>query len=211
MMNMRPLLFSSLIGLTLVACEKVEQPTQETENTPKLVEVSEVSVETAIPSTSYEEDGLLFDHPSDWNVLEDSVQDSVRYVFIESPDEALSIIQVFRKDEAPTLEDFALSYSTQTQMAPIAAEGETVDVQPTATPQSEFMSITRDLEGVSYEWMVETMPSTEAGLESSDYREYFRKDSERFSAFLINQVNKDALNKHEGSFEMIFRTLQPMQ
>ena len=73
------------------------------------------------------------------------------------------------------------------------------------------MAITRDLNGVSYEWIVETIPGSVGGVNTNDYREYFRKDSDRFSAFLINQVDKDALNKHEGSFEMIFRTLQPME
>lgn len=201
MMNMRPVLLSCLMVLTLTACEKVEEPAKQEADTEQVT----VSLETAIPSTAYDQSGLLFDYPADWTVLEDSVQDSVRYVFVESPDEALSIIQIFRADEAPTLEDFAISYAEQTQMAPVTEANTSVDIVPTATPQSEFMSIARDLNGVSYEWIVETIPA------SNDYREYFRKDSERFSAFLINQVNKDALDKHEGSFEMIFRTLQPMQ
>lgn len=198
---MRPVLLSCLMVLTLTACEKVEEPAKQEADTEQVT----VSLETAIPSTAYDQSGLLFDYPADWTVLEDSVQDSVRYVFVESPDEALSIIQIFRADEAPTLEDFAISYAEQTQMAPVTEANTSVDIVPTATPQSEFMSIARDLNGVSYEWIVETIPA------SNDYREYFRKDSERFSAFLINQVNKDALDKHEGSFEMIFRTLQPMQ
>lgn len=206
-MNMPPLLFSCLIGLTLTACEKIEE-TKDVKADPSLVKVS---LETSIPSTSYDEEGLLFDYPSDWKVLEDSAQDSVRYVFIESPDEALSIIQIYKIDEAPTLEEFAFSYSAQTQVTPVVVESESVDVQPTAAPQSEFMTITRDLSGISYDWVVETFPGNVAGVDTNDYREYFRKDSERFAAFLINQVDNAALSKHEGSFEMIFRTLQPME
>ncbi|PID45028.1 MAG: hypothetical protein CSB47_10310 [Proteobacteria bacterium] len=208
-MKLRPLLLSCFIGFTLAACEKVETPAEENAD----ADLVKVSVETAIPSTKYDEKGLVFDYPSEWKVLEDSVQDSVRYVFIESPDEALSIIQIFRKDEAPTLEEFAYSYAQQTQMTPVDTDDEVVDVEPSAVPQSEFMAITRDLDGVSYDWIVETIPAVTSGLndDSNDYREYFRKDSEHYSAFLINQVDKDALNKHEGSFELIFRTLQPMK
>lgn len=207
MLSMRPLLFCCLIGLTITACEKVEEPVKDEQGN----ELVKVSLETAIPSTTYDEGGLLFDYPSDWTVLEDSVQDSVRYVFVEGADEALSVIQIFRKDEAPTLEDFSLSYSEQTQVAPVSAEGEPLEIDPSAALQSDFMAITRDLNGVSYEWIVETIPGSVGGVNTNDYREYFRKDSERFSAFLINQVDKDALDKHEGSFEMIFRTLQPME
>jgi len=206
-MNLRPLLFCALAGLLLPACERIEEPV-ETKTDPTLVKVNP---EATIPSEKYQEDGLTFEYPSGWKVLEDSVQESVRYVFIESPDEALSVIQVFSIEDAPSLEDFSQSYSAQTQVIPVEPEGQSEDVTPSATPQPEFMAITRDLDGKSYEWIVETIPSTVAGIDSSDYREYFRKDSERFSAFLINQVNKDALNKHEGSFEMIFRTLKPMQ
>ena len=61
----------------------------------------------------------------------------------------------------------------------------------------------------TYDWVVETVPGSVAGIQTSDYREYFRKDSARFAAFLVNQVSNDSLTQTEPSFELIFRTLKP--
>jgi len=200
-MKMRPLLLSCLIALALPACEKIDKEAEE--------KAEQAAVEIApIPSEKYDSDGLVFEYPTDWRVIEDSVQDDVRYVFIENEQGAVSVIQIFPLDQAPTLEQFATSYSEQTQILPELAEGETEVAVP---PPTELMSITRELDGKGYDWIVETVPGQIGGIETSDYREYFRKDSERFSAFLINQVSNDALSATEGSFELIFKTLTPAQ
>ena len=73
------------------------------------------------------------------------------------------------------------------------------------------MSITRTLDDVSYEWIVETVPELIGGITTSDYREYFKKESDSHTAFLINQVSNDLLPENEGSFELIFKTLSPVR
>lgn len=203
-MNMRPLLFSCLIALTLTACERVEEPTEE-----KTAEVAAIAVPT-VESNQYEQDGLSFEYPKGWNVVEDVVQDAVRYVFIESPDEsALSSIQIFPIDDTPTLEQFVNSYSEQTRITPLATDNTQAEDSPAVIEPIEFMTISRDLNGKTYDWVVETVPNSVAGIQTSDYREYFRKDSARFAAFLVNQVSNDYLTQTEPSFELIFRTLKP--
>ncbi|RVU83986.1 hypothetical protein EOL70_14355 [Leucothrix sargassi] len=203
-MKIRPLLLSCLIAVALPACEKIDKAAEE--------QAEQAAVEIQpIPSEKYDQDGLIFEYPTGWSVIDDSEQDDVRYVFIESPEGAVSVIQVYPINEAPTLDQFATSYSEQTQVVPTLADGEEVD--PSTQPviaQPELMSITRDLDGKSYEWIVESVPGQIAGIETSDYREYFRKDSENHTAFLINQVNNDILTANEGSFELIFKTLTPM-
>lgn len=203
-MNIRPLLLSCFIALVLPACEKIDKTAEEK------VEQAAVVIEP-IPSEKYDEKGLSFEYPTGWSVVDDSIQDGVRYVFIESESGAVSIVQVFRKSEAPTLEQFATSYSEQTQVIPELIEGESAEDAAKVVPQIDLMSITRDLDGKSYEWIVESIPGQIGGMATSDYREYFKKDSDRFTAFLINQVNNDILTENEGSFELIFKTLTPMQ
>ena len=202
-MNIRPLLLSCLITLVLPACEKIDKAAEEkAEQAAAVIE--------PIPSEKYDKDGLVFEYPTGWTVIDDSTQEDVRYVFIESSDGAVSVIQVFSKEEAPTLEQFATSYSEQTQIVPTLPEDGSTPVAPQIAA-TELMSITRDLDGQTYEWIVETVPGEIGGIATNDYREYFRKDSDRFSAFLINQVNNDVLTANEGSFELIFRTLTPNQ
>ncbi|PWQ98418.1 hypothetical protein [Leucothrix arctica] len=203
-MNIRPLLLSCLIALVLPACEKIDKEAEE--------QAEQAAAEIKpIPSEKYDKDGLVFEYPTGWNVIDDSTQDDVRYVFIESSDGAVSVIQVFNKEQSPTLEQFATSYSEQTQIVPTLAEGETAESAAQVIAPTDLMSITRDLDGKTYDWIVESVPGEIGGIATSDYREYFRKDSERFSAFLINQVNNDVLTANEGSFELIFRTLTPAE
>lgn len=205
-MNMRPLLFSCLIALTVTACERVEEPAED-----KQAEVAAIAV-PAVESSKYEQDGLSFEYPKDWKVVEDVVQDAVRYVFIESADEnALSSIQIFPIDDTPTLEQFVNSYSEQTRMEPSATGTTQAEASPAVIEPIEFMTISRDLNGKTYDWVVETVPISVGSIQTSDYREYFRKDSGRFAAFLVNQVSNDSLTQTEPSFELIFRTLQPAE
>ena len=199
-MNIRLLLMSFIVALALPACERIDKAAQEQA-------AAEIK---PIPSEKYDKDGLVFEYPVGWNVIDDSTQEDVRYVFIESDEGAVSVIQVFKVDEAPTLDQFATSYSEQTQVIPELPEGEAA-ATPQAFAPSELMTITRELDGKTYDWVVESVPGQIAGIATSDYREYFKKDSERFSAFLINQVNNDILTANEGSFELIFKTLTPMQ
>ena len=202
-MNIWPLLFICLITFFIAACERVDQAEKEKKQQADLIKAV-----TQIPSQTFDKDGLFFKYPKDWEITVDDVQDSVRHIFVEGPKDSVSIIQQHPLDEAPTLEEFSTIYSEETQVIPVLAEGEVSEASPTVVAQPEFMIISRDLEGKSYEWVVERVPDSIGGVETSDYREYFRKDSEKFATFLINQVNNDVISEFEGSFELIFKSLK---
>ncbi|MGB1310458.1 MAG: hypothetical protein ACPG47_04570 [Leucothrix sp.] len=163
---------------------------------------------TEVPSQTFDEGGLSFEYAEGWKITGDDTQDSVRYIFVQGPKDAVSIIQQYPLANAPTLEAFSNSYSEETQVIPVALDGDTAEASPTVVAQSEFMYISRDLEGTPYDWVVERVPGVIGGVQVSDYREYFRKDSEKFATFLINQVSNDVITELEGSFELIFKTLK---
>jgi len=202
-MNSRLLLFICLITFFTSACERVDEAEKEKNQQAELIKAV-----TTVPSQTFDQDGLSFEYPEDWEIIGDDVQDSVRYIFIQGPKDAVAIIQQHPLDEALTLEEFSTSYSEETQEIPVLAEGEFSEASPTVVAQPEFIYISRDLEGKSYEWVVERVPGNIGGVQTSDYREYFRKDSEKFATFLINQVNNDVISEFEGSFELIFKTLK---
>jgi len=202
-MNIRPLLFICLITFFAAACERVDEAEKE-----KMQQAELIKAVTTVPSQTFDQDGLSFEYPEDWEIVEDDIQDSVRYVFVQGPKDAVAIIQQHPLADAPTLEEFSNSYSEETQIIPVLADGEAIEASPAVVIQPEFMIISRDLEGQSYEWVVERVPGVIGGVQVSDYREYFRKDSEKFATFLINQVSNDVLSEFEGSFELIFKTLK---
>jgi len=202
-MNIRFLLFICIISFFTAACERVDEAEKE-----KAQQVEMIKAVTSVPSQKFDVGGLSFEYPKEWEVSDDETQETVRYIFIQGPKDSVSIIQQYPLDTAPSLEEFSNSYSEETQVIPIALAGDAAEASPTVVAQPEFMIINRDLEGKSYEWVVERVPGTIAGVQTSDYREYFRKDSEKFATFLINQVSNDVISEVEGSFELIFKTLQ---
>ena len=203
-MKLTPLLFICLITFFVTACERVDKAEQEKKQQAELIKAV-----TDIPSQEFDKDGLSFKYPIGWEVTDDEVQDTVRYIFIQGPKDSVSIIQQFPIENAPTLEEFSTRYSEETQMVPVSLDGDAAEASPAVVAQSEFMIISRDLQGQSYEWIVERVPGSIGGVQTNDYREFFRKDSERFTTFLINQVNNDVITELEGSFELIFKTLKP--
>lgn len=202
-MNTHSLLFICLISFFATACERIDKAKQA-----KIQQAEQIKAVTKVPSQRFDEGGLSFDFPKGWKVTDDETQDSVRYIFIQGPKDSVSIIQQYPIAEAPDLEAFSNQYSEETQVIPVSLNGEMLESSPTVVAQTEFMIINRDLEGQSYEWVVESVPGSIGGLQTSDYREYFRKDSDKFAVFLINQVNNDVISEFEGSFELIFKTLK---
>ena len=202
-MNIRSLLFICLISFFITACERVDEADQA-----KAQQAEMIKAVINVPSQTFDVGGLTFEYPLGWTVTDDETQDSIRNIFIEGPKDAVAIIQQYPLAQAPSLEEFSTSYSEQTQVVPVTLDGDAAEASPTVVVQPEFMIINRDLAGASYEWVVERVPGNIGGVETSDYREYFRKDSEKFATFLINQVNNDVLSEFEGSFELIFKTLK---
>ena len=199
-LNLHPLLFICLISFFITACERVDEAEKE-----KIEQAAQIKAVTQVASQKFDEGGLSFEYPEGWSITDDEVQDSVRYIFIQGPKDSVSIIQQHPLAEAPSLEEFSTRYSEETQvmLEPLAGEP-----SPSVVAQPEFMIITRDLEGKAYEWVVERVPGNIGGMATSDYREFFRKDSENYATYLINQVNNDVISEFEGSFELIFKTLQ---
>ena len=200
-MHLHSLLFICLISLFVTACERVDKAEQENTQEAEIIKAV-----TEVASQKFDEGGLSFEYPEGWKISDDETQGPVRYLFIQGPKDTLSIIQRYPLENAPNLEEFSTRYSEETQIVPVALESDVAS--PAVVAQPEFMIISRDLAGKSYEWVVERVPGNIGGVETSDYREYFRKDSEQYATFLINQVNNDVISEFEGSVDLIFRTLQ---
>ena len=86
-MNIRPLLFICLITFFTAACERVDEAEKE-----KMQQAELIKAVTTVPSQTFDQDGLSFEYPEDWEIVEDDIQDSVRYVFVQGPKDAVAII-----------------------------------------------------------------------------------------------------------------------
>ena len=50
--------------------------------------------------TSYSKAGLEFEYPGNWTVTEDTQQAGLRFLIVESPGDAVVIIQIYPTDDA---------------------------------------------------------------------------------------------------------------
>src|SRR4030095_3754404 len=87
-------LLSGIISFALVSCERTANVTQ-----PK----------------AYNKDGIQFQYPDNWKVTADSQNESMRHLVIETPGEAILIIQVFTPDDSVPMSDFVREFSSNAQ------------------------------------------------------------------------------------------------
>ena len=69
-------------------------------------------VATVKSPKTYHKDGIHFQHPGNWKVTSDSRRDGVRYLFVETPGQATTAIQIYSGSEAGQIEDFARAFSS---------------------------------------------------------------------------------------------------
>jgi hypothetical protein len=87
-------LLSGIISFALVSCERTANVKQ-----PK----------------AYNKDGIQFQYPDNWKVTADSQNESMRHLVIETPGEAILIIQVFTADDSVPMSDFVREFSSNAQ------------------------------------------------------------------------------------------------
>jgi hypothetical protein len=150
----------------------------------------EKSADTANPQ-SYSKGGMEFEYPGNWEITEDAQQDSIRYIIIESPGDAIFIVHFHPADEAVGILEFADSFA---QMA----KEETPIGNVSA---SEFGEIS-NTDG--YEALTEKMSITLMGETVPHTRIHRRKRIADRVCFLIGHVADEDRSLVESGFEQIF-------
>lgn len=144
---------------------------------------------------AYDKDGLTFTYPGNWTVTEDVAGDQLRYLFVETPGEALVVIQVDSSGQAENLKPFAESFSqratTETPVGDIA--------------QNEFGPIEKR---AGYEAIQEKFSITLLSVEVPHTRIYLRKALEDVTLFIINQAANEDLASVEPGFDQISESLE---
>ena len=144
---------------------------------------------------TYSSNGLTFQYPGNWEVTEDETVLEFRYIFVETPGDALVILQSYPKDLSEDLEAFAKDFSAT------AAE---------ETPMADV--ITRSMEAKpeadGFQWMMEKVDITLLGETIPHVRYYATKPIGDRQIYLIQQVSTEDLNKVKQGFELVQKTLK---
>jgi hypothetical protein len=155
-----------------------------------LVGCGERSAEIDNPR-AYNNAGLEFEYPRNWKVTEDIQQGELRYLFVESPGNALLIIQIVSADDALDIQDFAKSFTQ-------SAKEETPIGNFTG---SVFGSVNKS---GGYEILTEQLSIALLGEKIPHTRTYRRKPVANRVCFIIAQVADEDLLKVTKGFELVF-------
>lgn len=141
----------------------------------------------------YKKDGISFTHPGNWSVTEDLEEDGYRYVIVETPGDALFMVQVYEEYEALDLESFVESYSEQVKTdTPVGSAGE-----------SSRSPIERRIQGDLLTGTYERFDVRMMGIRVPHIIEYYRLESGDKVYFLITFVSDEDLELVTKGFDQI--------
>lgn len=142
---------------------------------------------------SYEKQNIRFSYPSNWKVTEDVEQEDIRYLFVESPGDAIFLVQIYSKQDAVSLREFSEWFSAQ-------AKQETSIVN---IGNSSFSATEKIIEIGRKKGIKEAFSMTLLGEHIPHIREYYLIDTNNKVAFLISQTAREDLSKVEAGFNLI--------
>jgi hypothetical protein len=127
----------------------------------------------------YTKNGVEFDYPGDWKVTGDKeLEGGVRYLFVESPDNALVMVHIIPKIAASDLHEFSRDLSNATKE----------EVEGAAFVGSKFGEAGED---GKYATVEEELTIDMADVSIPHARKYYRREIGDVVCFLTTQVPVD--------------------
>lgn len=143
----------------------------------------------------YNKHGLEFQYPGNWEITKDSRISRVRTVFVESPGDALVIIQVYPPDLAIDLKDFVKNFS---------------DAARDEMPVGSFSKPVFDNEVLvhGHKTINERFDTMLAGQRVPHVRLYERIVSGGTACFLVAQVADEDRSRVINGFGLVFSSFK---
>ncbi len=159
-----------------------------------LVGCGERSAKTDNPR-SYNKAGIAFEYPGNWEVTEDEQLAGLRYLFVETPGDAIVIIQIYSADDALEIRDFAQNFARSAQ-----------EETPFGNVSASVFSSVEKSNG--YEILTERFSITLLGENVPHTRIYRRKPVDNKVCLIVAQVAVEDLSKVTMGFEQIFSSFK---
>ena len=147
--------------------------------------------------TTYNKEGLSFSYPGNWKIIEDKGQGDIRCIFIESPGNAVFVIQTCPNQEAIPLQQFAEQF-------PEIAQQETLF---SSIGTSSFSDLEKSERSGGRYGVQEEFSSKALGIQRQYIRRYYFVTNDTQTAYLISQVATADLSKVKAGFGLILNSL----
>lgn len=147
-----------------------------------------------INSENYHKSGISFSYPGNWEVTEDLEENGYRYIFIESPGDAIAKIEIYDKGNFKLSEFVELDIESLKSEMPkffkLSDRGEIKELQKVIGEKL--------LKGYRYEFNLSIL-----GVDVPHVTEYYMFQSKTESAYISNQVAVEDLSKVQNGFNII--------
>jgi len=161
------------------------------------VSACEMNADLSQPE-AYSRNGISFSLPGNWSVTEDAEENGFRYLFVETPGDAIIFISTYRKEDAGSLREH-VEWTIQN----------TIDEMPFGSRTEGTITRTqrvidqRKFDGYKNEFIASVV-----GFEVPHVTEFYRFDSETRSAYFLTQVAVEDMDKVSGGFDLVLSTFK---
>lgn len=147
---------------------------------------------------AYKKGDIHFSYPGNWTVSDDTEQDGMRYLIVESPGDALLIVQVYGKQQALTsLSEYVRWFSAQSRK----------NIAVGSVAESDFFDIeTQDI-SMGEKGIRERFSIVLLGERVPHVRDYYMMEMEDKVAFLVAQSATDDMGKVTPGFKLILNSI----
>jgi len=133
------------------------------------------------PPLTFENDILRFDYPENWKVDSGGAPGGLQYVIVSGPSSTEVIFQIYPKQGAPRLQEFADWFSQEFRQLINFGEIEKINFSET---KKKFGSL--ELSGIREDFMLSVF-----GFEIPHNREYFAYGGDELLVFCVFQISND--------------------
>ena len=143
----------------------------------------------------YKRNGISFDYPGNWKVTEDTEIDGFRYLFVETPGDAIVKVEIYANKDSFSLLDFVHLdiESFNSEMKGIFKVGE----------KSEIAATKKTVGNNVFDGYEQKFDITILGVEVPHIKEFYLLKSDTVSAYIVYQVVTEDLGLVEGGFAQI--------
>ena len=143
-------------------------------------------------------DLFSFDYPANWDITEEETMEWGGYIFIESPGDAIFIIEKYPKEDALALNDFVTGF---------------VESFQEELPVGDFQSVSRipieqEISGVALQGVRERFLLRLLGEEVPHRRTYFSLEGRHDVVYLTAQTAEEDIPLVQAGFELIWNTFK---
>lgn len=145
---------------------------------------------------SYSKDGITFSYPGNWRVSDSGGTESTRYVIAEGPGDILFIAQIYPRDEAVELDEFAEWFSEEAgNNMPIGKADST-----------SFSAINQHFGEKRLTGVREEVSMVLLGVKVPHVREYYAEPSSDQVVFMVGQAPREDWTAVEPGLSLIIST-----